>query len=424
MKDRKRYPIICRVSMRYRIIQEGSRKYKSIEFSTGLSLSNEEWDSDRQRACTTHDKKRGLKACIDHMYINSTIERIYERCRLITEDIRGREFDGLRVSLDEAREVFASDDTLYRLRGIQELPTLTAGVLEWLSDKNDSDITSDGTKASRRNTLNHLRAYHEMTTPNTPLCWETLTQDYIEQFRSWLITERGLSNTTTNKQIKTMSTFIMWANGAGKVTAPMKLGKLKEQTDGGKMYLSTEDIDALCDWELTGAEQDTRDWFIISCCTGLRVGDLQGLTADNLIPVTGKDWAYELIHRQEKTKKAVSVPIVVPQVVRVLERLQWQFPVKRTAHYLNKTIKGIAKRASLNARTEGLDEETGIPLRQYEAITMHTGRRSFATNAYKAGVPLTTIQAMTGHSDINTLEIYLRQSTEEKKEAFAHNYTR
>jgi hypothetical protein len=424
MKDRKRYPIICRVSMRYRIIQEGARKYKSIEFSTGLSLSNEEWDSDRQRACTTHDKKRGLKACIDHMYINSTIERIYERCRLITEDIRGREFDGLRVSLDEAREAFTSDDTLYRLRGIQELPTLTAGVLEWLSDKNDSDITSDGTKASRRNTLNHLRAYHEATTPNTPLCWETLTRDYIEQFRSWLITERGLSNTTTNKQIKTMSTFLMWANGAGKVTAPMKLGKLKEQTDGGKMYLSTEDIDALCDLELTGAERDTRDWFIISCCTGLRVGDLQGLTTDNLIPVTGKDWVYELIHRQEKTKKAVSVPIVVPQVVRVLERLQRQFPVKRTAQYLNKTIKGIAKRAGLNARTEGLDEETGIPLRQYEAITMHTGRRSFATNAYKAGVPLTTIQAKTGYSDINTLEIYLRRSTEEKKEAFAHNYTR
>lgn len=222
--------------MRYRIIQEGARKYKSIEFSTGLSLSNEEWDSDRQRACTTHDKKRGLKACIDHMYINSTIERIYERCRLITEDIRGREFDGLRVSLDEAREAFTSDDTLYRLRGIQELPTLTAGVLEWLSDKNDSDITSDGTKASRRNTLNHLRAYHEATTPNTPLCWETLTRDYIEQFRSWLITERGLSNTTTNKQIKTMSTFLMWANGAGKVTAPMKLGKLKEQTDGGVLH--------------------------------------------------------------------------------------------------------------------------------------------------------------------------------------------
>ena len=410
--------------MRYRIIQEGARKYKSIELSTGLSLSNEEWDSDRQRACTTHDKKRGLKACIDHMYINSTIERIYERCRLITEDIRGREFDGLRVSLDEAREAFTSDDTLYRLRGIQELPTLTAGVLEWLSDKNDSDITSDGTKASRRNTLNHLRAYHEATTPNTPLCWETLTRDYIEQFRSWLITERGLSNTTTNKQIKTMSTFLMWANGAGKVTAPMKLGKLKEQTDGGKMYLSTEDIDALCDLELTGAERDTRDWFIISCCTGLRVGDLQGLTTDNLIPVTGKDWVYELIHRQEKTKKAVSVPIVVPQVVRVLERLQRQFPVKRTAQYLNKTIKGIAKRAGLNARTEGLDEETGIPLRQYEAITMHTGRRSFATNAYKAGVPLTTIQAKTGYSDINTLEIYLRRSTEEKKEAFAHNYTR
>ena|GEM_PF-4757606 len=33
-----------------------------------------------------------------------------------------------------------------------------------------------------------------------------------------------------------MSTFIRWANGAGKVTAPMKLGKLKEQTDGGVLH--------------------------------------------------------------------------------------------------------------------------------------------------------------------------------------------
>ena len=53
---------------------------------------------------------------------------------------------------------------------------------------------------------------------------------------------------------------------------------------------------------------------------------------------------------------------------------------------------------------------------------MHTGRRSFATNAYRAGIPMATIQAMTGHSDIATLEIYLRQTTEEKKQAFAHTY--
>ncbi|MCS2371002.1 tyrosine-type recombinase/integrase [Phocaeicola vulgatus] len=35
-------------------------------------------------------------------------------------------------------------------------------------------------------------------------------------------------------------------------------------------------------------------------------------------------------------------------------------------------------------------------------LLSHTARRSFATNAYKAGVPLPSIQAITGHSSRGT----------------------
>ena len=107
-----------------------------------------------------------------------------------------------------------------------------------------------------------------------------------------------------------------------------------------------------------------------------------------------------------------------------MERLGWKLPTPRTAPYLNRTIKKLAKLAGLHVPTEQLHEGTGTPLLQWEAITMHTGRRSFATNAYLAGVPLEIIRAMTGHSDLKTLEIYLRQTTEEKKQAFANHYTR
>ena len=424
MRDRNRYPIVCRVSMRYSVLNEGTRTYKPIQFTTGLSIRPEEWDTEKQRACTTNDKKRGLRACIDHHHINSTIERIHERCRLIIEDIRVREFDGLRVNLQEAKELFTSDKILYRLRGVQERPSLTAGVLEWLRAKVDGDTTSDGTKTSRRNTIKLLQAYHEATAPSSLLCWETLTRDYLEQFRSWMVTDRQLSNSTINKQIKTLRTFLTWAKEAGKVTAPMKIAKLKEQTDGGKMYLSPEDIDALCALELDGGERDARDWFVISCGTGIRVGDIEEITADNLIPVKGKSWEYEITHLQGKTKNVVSIPIVVPQVVRVFERLQWKFPEKRTSQYINRTLKELARQAGLTAPTEEINPKTGKPLLQCETIAMHTGRRSFATNAYRAGIPLATIKEITGHSDIATLEIYLRQTNEEKKEEFAQTYTK
>ena len=77
-------------------------------------------------------------------------------------------------------------------------------------------------------TLKLLQAYHEATAPNSPLCWETLTGDYVEQFRSWMVTDRKLSNSTINKQIKTLRTFLTWAKEAGKATAPMKIAKLRE----------------------------------------------------------------------------------------------------------------------------------------------------------------------------------------------------
>ena len=180
----------------------------------------------------------------------------------------------------------------------------------------------------------------------------------------------------------------------------------------------------MCALELDGGERDARDWFVISCGTGIRVGDIEKITADNLIPVKGKSWEYEISHLQGKTKKGVSIPIVVPQVVQVFERLQWRFPEKRTPQYMNKTLKELARQAGLTAPTEEINPKTGKPLLQCETIAMHTGRRSFATNAYRAGIPLATIKEMTGHSDIATLEIYLRQTTEEKKEEFAQTYTK
>ena len=44
----------------------------------------------------------------------------------------------------------------------------------------------------------------------------------------------------------------------------------------------------------------------------------------------------------------------------------------------------------------------------------HTARRSFATNAYAAGVPLQSIMTVTGHSREERLKTYLRLQDQEK----------
>jgi integrase len=50
----------------------------------------------------------------------------------------------------------------------------------------------------------------------------------------------------------------------------------------------------------------------------------------------------------------------------------------------------------------------------YECIKTHTARRTFATNAYKAGVPLSAIMAVTGHSSEAMLKRYLKLDDKER----------
>ena len=51
--------------------------------------------------------------------------------------------------------------------------------------------------------------------------------------------------------------------------------------------------------------------------------------------------------------------------------------------------------------------------KKYELITTHTARRSFATNAYLAGVPTISIMKLTGHK---TEQVFMKYISISQKE--------
>ena len=53
---------------------------------------------------------------------------------------------------------------------------------------------------------------------------------------------------------------------------------------------------------------------------------------------------------------------------------------------------------------------------KWEMIGTHTARRSFATNAYKAGIPSITIMAITGHRTETAFLKYIKVTLEEHAE--------
>ena len=51
--------------------------------------------------------------------------------------------------------------------------------------------------------------------------------------------------------------------------------------------------------------------------------------------------------------------------------------------------------------------------KKYELISSHTGRRSFASNAYLAGIPSITIMKITGHKTESAFLKYIKITPEE-----------
>ena len=51
-----------------------------------------------------------------------------------------------------------------------------------------------------------------------------------------------------------------------------------------------------------------------------------------------------------------------------------------------------------------------------DLVSTHVARRSFATNAYKAGVPTIAIMKITGHKKESTFLKYIKISAEENAE--------
>ncbi len=157
--------------------------------------------------------------------------------------------------------------------------------------------------------------------------------------------------------------------------------------------------------------EHVRDVFIVGCLTGQRVSDYSRICEDMITEINGVEF---ILLTQQKTDKKVYIP-VDRRVRQILDKYDGKLPHIHP-NEMNKLIKtvGLMLGWTHDCGFEGkwLNPKRGR--RFCDMLLSHTARRSFATNAYKAGVPLSSIQAITGHSSEAQLRRYLKLDAEEK----------
>lgn len=277
--------------------------------------------------------------------------------------------------------------------------------------------------------------------------WDDLTLDFYNDFKQFFLA-KGYCPNTIGRYVKDMKTMLYAAKDMHLTTRDDFMSRqwVVDREDVDNVYITEERLRELHDLDLDDSEKmlacakayakddveastiigdikrdryrqslrEARDIFLMGCLVGQRVSDYKRINTDMIETIQGEREFLHLI--QVKTEKDVYIPYN-NMICEILQRYDGKLP-KMCDQHLNRYIKVVGL---LLGWTEpaGLTERKGLmeypsKKRFCDAMVTHTARRTFATNAYKNGVSLSAIMAVTGHSSEEMLRRYLKLGTKER----------
>jgi hypothetical protein len=158
---------------------------------------------------------------------------------------------------------------------------------------------------------------------------------------------------------------------------------------------------------------NARDWLIISCETGQRVGDFMRFEKSMISQSRTRNGhiARYIEFEQEKTLKKMSV-LIMPLVEEILNKRNGEFPRKISSQKYNVYIKKICELVGLkdivlgSIKNKITKRNVIAKYKKFELVASHIGRRSFATN-YSTKYPISYLMKQTGHSSERTFLAYI-----------------
>lgn len=321
---------------------------------------------------------------------------------------------------------------------------------ERLKQKSTRTITA-GTVKTYRGTLAQLEAYQAKR--HRIIDFDDISMDFYDDWRKFFLEKkdakgnpRPYSPNTIGKHIKNLKIFLYAAKDM-KLTTRDDFESARFAADSQEVenvYLTEDRVQEMyqTDFEdertikrlmkLAPSDEErsvmkdqltrrtpqllneAKDIFTVGCLTGQRVSDYKRISEDMIRTLSdGNEYIYL---QQAKTQKWIYIPLDI-RVRAILQRYGGRLP-KIYDQDLNERIKVIGRLLGWR-ENGGIKELHGmmeVPTQKkfYELIKTHTARRTFATNAYKNKVSLSSIMVITGHSSEKMLRKYLKLDNEER----------
>lgn len=251
---------------------------------------------------------------------------------------------------------------------------------------------------------------------------EDIDLDFFYGFTSKLYSD-GMNVNYTQTIIGTIKTVMNDAVDRELTTTNKYLNKrfAVKGHDVESIYLNLEELKKIYSLDLKGGHILVRDLFVVGCFTGLRFSDWHKVTKER---VSENDGVKTISIMTKKTTERVVIPLH-PYVNELIEKYNGELPKLYSNQKTNQYLKLIGEKAGLNETVYFSSSKGGKmiqePFLKYQKLSTHTARRSFATNAFKAGIPSISIMKITGHKTEKNFMKYIKISLEENAELMSQH---
>ena len=236
--------------------------------------------------------------------------------------------------------------------------------------------------------------------------------ELVRQWRLWLNRLGGRDNPQLSKAtqnyhliaLRNLLKYLAQRGVAGLNHGQIELASVKRKQ---VTFLDLDEVNRLLETCPTDSLSGLRDRAILELLfsSGLRVSELVSLNRDQLNVKRGE---FMVRGKGQKDRLVFIADEAALWLERYLERRSDNSPplfINNSAH--RKTVSQDGNHLRLSARSiQRIIQKTALKAGLTKKVTPHTLRHSFATNLLSNGADLRSIQAMLGHANISTTQIY------------------
>jgi integrase len=395
---------------------------KKRRLGMGLSVPSDRWNKGKQRIkvlASIHHNER-----MDYEVLNKRLDTQENLIHLIVHE--------LTIDLGKAPTWLEFKEGWKRkIQGKQRASmkhlTFNQWVKEFIEDA-PNRLNGKGKKISHRTIQKYNTVY-------TQLCqysikhighqisfedWNRELLDGYKRFRA----KQGVSINTIAKDVKVIKMWLKesYTTNLHDNRAHMETYFSPKQVKTLKVHLTLQDLTLLEAVKLPSkgkhgqtitALETVRDLFLLACWTGVRISDLKRFPEliKDAWDDNGGSCPSSLSFIQSKTNSPVKVPLL-DAAQRIINKHNGSLPKAINEQKMNSTIKQVVKLAGITrmVETPSTSMTTSKAIRKplNELVTLHTARRTFATNMHSLEVlSVNELMSLTGHESESALKTYL-----------------